>query len=157
MASAAAHPTLAAALLSQLQGCSLCSPPRLGAAGRGKGEKSRGRSSQRRMFPVLGVFLMSSHRWKWLGVPAVILALLVQPLPARLPSRREHLSRDQPPDPCGLSILYCFAWKSQTYGRESRTESSKSQELLASLQPRNRLFIANACWQRDDPVRQGMF
>lgn len=114
------------------------------------GEKIWGRGSQRRMFPVLGVFLNSSHR-----------CLEVGGCPCRESCFAGAASACKAPLKVSHQILVDFPsctallGKVKTYRRESRTESNKSRQLLGSLQPRNQLFIADACWQREDPIRQG--
>lgn len=114
------------------------------------GEKIWVRGSQRRMFPVLGVFLNSCHR-----------CLEVGGCPCRESCFAGAASACKAPLKVSHQILVDFPsctallGKVKTYRRESRTESNKSQQLLGSLQPRNQLFIADACWQREDPIRQG--
>lgn len=159
------------------EGCSLCSPPpTLGASGRGRGGKGlrwksfAGGRSQRRMFAMLGVSdgqhrvpdHLSQMPWQVsLQCRGMSPALLVQPLPARVPSRSVGFRPDR-------GITHWFSvdfpssttWpgKAKTYRRKSRTRNKKNHNgFLASLRPRNRLFIADACWQKDNPIRQGTF
>lgn len=49
--------------------------------------------------------------------------------------------------------------KVKTYSRKSRTETNQRQQrnhngFLAPFRPRNRLFIADACWQKENPLGQ---
>lgn len=87
-------------------------------------------------------------------------ALLVQPLPARVPSRSAGLRPDQ-----GIThqfpvdfhpILLCWA-KSKLREERAGLRTKNLNGFLAPFRPRTNLFIADACWQKDNPVGQGAF
>lgn len=102
--------------------------------GEAGGEKSCGRSSQRRMFPVLGVFLISSHTCLPVaGFPCNESCFACAASACKAPFEVSHLTRDHPPDPCRLSILYCFAWESQNL--QEREQDRDQQTTTASWFP----------------------
>lgn len=142
---AAAHPTLAVSLLSQVQGCSLCC-------------RERQEKQSEEVSCPWGVsdLLPQMPGSGWVSLQRVLLCLCsfclqgsLQSLPPDQGSPTGSLETFHP-------VLLCLE-KSKLTGERAGQRATNHNSFLVAFRPRNGLFIADACWQRGDLVRQGVF